>query len=122
MAKKTLAEQGGINGIPRNEQGRFLPGAGRWKPGQSGNPNGRKPKADCLISCIKEELGKPCPNGKTTNEQLIASVLVGMATRGNIKAIEMCLDYINGRPGQAIQLTGGDGGAVLFKIGEGYKP
>uniref|UniRef100_A0A6M3K435 DUF5681 domain-containing protein n=1 Tax=viral metagenome TaxID=1070528 RepID=A0A6M3K435_9ZZZZ len=75
-----------------------------YRKGQSGNPAGRKKKEDCLLSCIKEELTKAAPNGET-KEQLIAGVLVDMASRGNVKAIELLLSYLHAKPSQGIDLT-----------------
>ncbi len=68
------------------------------------NLHGRPKKADCLLSCIKEELEKVAVNGQT-NEQLIASVLVGMATRGNIKAVELMMSYLHAKPSQSFDLA-----------------
>jgi hypothetical protein len=84
----------------------------RWRKGESGNPAGRKPKADCLISCIKSELAKHPYDGKATNEQLIASALVGMAAKGNLKAIEILMSFTTPKPAQGINL-GGEGGVAI---------
>ena len=73
------------------------PGNPNWKPGISGNPKGKPRKADCLLECVKSELRKKAINGQT-NEELIASVLVAMATQGNIKAIELTLSYVATKP------------------------
>ncbi len=90
-----------------------------WKPGQSGNPAGRKPKADCLLSCIKDELGKNSINGQT-KEQMIAAALVQMAERGNIKAIELVLEYTTAKPKTeaGVELKGSM--VVNYVTGKGY--
>jgi len=67
------------------------------------NPNGRPKKADCLLDCIKEELGKVAINGQT-NEQLIAAMLVSTATKGNIKATELMMSYLHAKPSQGIKI------------------
>ncbi len=81
----------------------------RWKKGESGNPHGRKRKEDCLLSCIKEELSKKSINGKSTKEQMIAAALVQMAEKGNIKAIELVMEYTCVKPktDSTVELKGG---------------
>jgi hypothetical protein len=80
------------------------------KPGEPGhNKAGRPKKADCLIGCIKDELEKLSINGTSTHEQLIAQALVSMAAKGNIKAIELCLEYTTVKPKieSAVEVSGG---------------
>ncbi len=94
-------------------------------PGVSGNPAGRKPKADCLLSCIKEELAKPNPlQPNLTNEQLIASMLVSQATKGNIKAIDLMMSYLHAKPTQHVGLEGPDGQPIssfVFLLPDGSR-
>ncbi len=73
--------------------------------GKSGNPKGGLRKADCLLSCIKEELSKLSVNGKNTNEELIAVALVSMATKGSTKAIEILMSYLHARPTASVDVT-----------------
>ena len=85
------------------------------------NPNGRPHKEDCLLSCIKDELTKTAPNGRT-NEQLIGAVLVGMATRGNIKAIELMMSYLHAKPSAGLELSTKGGkpiGSFIFQMADG---
>ncbi len=74
----------------------------------SHNPRGRPRKPDCLVSCIKSELGKLSVNGVQTNEELIAVALVQMAAKGNLKAIELTLEYTATKPKaeSAVELKG----------------
>ena len=87
------------------------------KPGEVRNPKGSLKKADCLLDCIKEELSKLSLNGIDTNEQIIAGVLVGMATKGNVRAVELMMSYLHARPAQGIDLNK-DEGFVLRVIRE----
>ena len=78
--------------------------------GKSGNTGNHHPKkADCLLSCIKEELAKKSLNGISTKEQMIAAALVGMAEKGNLKAIELVLEYTAVKPKSesSVELSGG---------------
>ncbi len=84
--------------------------------GVSGNPKGRPKKPDCLLDCIKEELSKPCRlNSSLTNEQMIASMLVAQATKGNIKAIELMMSYLHVKPVQRIGIEGAEGKPLLIR-------
>ena len=74
------------------------------KPGEVRNPKGRPRTKDCLIECIKRTLREKLPNG-LTNEEMIANMLVAMAQRGNIKAIELVLAYTTAKPTQAVDMT-----------------
>lgn len=85
------------------------------KKGEVRNPNGRPKQEDTLLSCIKDELDKVTPNGIQTNKQLIGSVLVDMATKGNIKAVELMMSYIHAKPAQGIDLNK-DSGLVIRVI------
>ncbi len=69
-----------------------------WTKGVSGNPGGRKRKEDCLLSCIKAELASTSANGVSTREQIIAKALMDAAERGNLKAIELVLEYTAIKP------------------------
>lgn len=89
---------------------------GKFAPGNCANPRGRPVKADCLISCIKAELEKLSENNKSTNEQLIAAALVSKAKMGDIKAIELLLEYTAMKPAQAINLGGSDTGPVKLVV------
>ncbi len=79
------------------------------KPGEVRNPKGRTRKIDCLLSCIKEELAKLSINKVSTREQLIAAALVGKAEAGDIRAIELCLEYTVAKPKTeaGIEIKGG---------------
>ncbi len=89
-----------LKNIPKTKRGNPA-----WTKGVSGNPKGRKPKADCLLSCIKSELDSKSINGKQTKEQVIAAALVEMAERGNLKAIELLMSYTIVKPTQQLDLT-----------------
>jgi hypothetical protein len=85
----------------------------RWQPGQSGNPKGRTKKEDCLLSCIKDSLAQKDESG-LTREQVIADRLVCLAAEGDLKAIQLVLEYTALKPAAAISLevAGPGGGAV----------
>lgn len=81
------------------------PGNPAWRKGVSGNPNGRKPKTVCLLSCIKDELAKLSENKLLTNEQMIAQALIFRAKVGDLKAIEIIMAYTVPKPKESVDLT-----------------
>lgn len=69
---------------------------------------GRPKNSDCLTALLKEELGRKIDGSEITNKQMIASMLVSIAVKGNLKAIEMVLNYIEGRPKEHVDITSMD--------------
>jgi len=77
----------------------------RFKPGQSGNPKGRPPKRNCLTSLLKEAMEKTCPQdkGKRTWAQVINEQLLKMAKKGDLHAMRLIYEYVEGKPRQEIE-------------------
>ena len=64
----------------------------QWKPGQSGNPNGRKNAAkDILNDILDTEIDDKTKRYKLLNK------LVSMAERGNLPAMKEVLDRTEGK-------------------------
>jgi len=79
-----------------------------WKPGQSGNPKGRTPKALTLTPRLIERLDEVCPGdkqGRTWGEVVIEATLVH-AAKGNTGALRELWNRIDGMPAQTIDLDG----------------
>jgi len=82
--------------IPNEEKGQF-------KPGQSGNPNGRPkklPQLDELLADILSDEQK----GMSAAEAILKQ-LRNMAIKGNIRAAELLLDRAYGKVKDVIDLT-----------------
>ena len=77
-----------------------------WKPGISGNPNGRPPNEDSLNNLLREEIEKADPNQELKNKEIIAAALVRMAKEGNRQAIEYIFNRLDGTPKQNLEVTG----------------
>lgn len=78
---------------------------GRWKPGESGNPKGRKPKDLTLTSLLKAELDKiPTgeKQGRTWRQLLVLSWMTGAMKHPALLA--ELLNRVEGRPVQPITL------------------
>lgn len=73
----------------------------QFKPGQSGNPSGR-PK-NVLTKALRKKLEEV--NGDKSNAELVADKLVALALDGNLEAIKIALDRMEGRPRQSINVT-----------------
>jgi hypothetical protein len=74
------------------------------KKGEVRNPRGRPSNGDCLTSLLKAYLKKKHING-VTNKDMIAQALIDAAVRGNLKAIEMVLNYTDGKPKESVDVT-----------------
>ena len=73
-----------------------------FKPGKSGNPNGRPKKGNSWKDVLSEAMEKEHTIGgeKKTLKQIIGDVLSKKATKGDLKAIEMIMDRLDGKPTQ----------------------
>lgn len=75
-----------------------------WAKGQSGNPGGR-PKAErAVLEAMREELPARVKRlGKLCNSKNDQTAL---------RALELWLGYVIGKPRQAVEVTGADGGPI----------
>jgi hypothetical protein len=104
-AKTTAASD-----TPRGERGQFNgPNPHTWKPGQSGNPNGR-PKAKTLSEAIREQLARACEEdtegrswAEVVAEQLV-KVAAGKSHENSTNAVREICDRTEGKPRQPVEL------------------
>ena len=92
----------------------------QWKPGQSGNPNGRPPGIRYLSELARDilrEHRKGDLEGKTTDE-LVVLALVKEALKGNTKAIEMLHDWTEGKVLDVHKIEGDIPVSIVYKIKE----
>jgi hypothetical protein len=82
-------------------------------PGQSGNPQGRPRTANFSEACrrLSEEIGQ---DGRTGAEQL-AEYCFRRALKGSARHAELFLHYTEGRPRQAVELSGPNASAIRFQ-------
>jgi hypothetical protein len=72
----------------------------KFKPGQTGNPNGRPkklPEIDILLAEVLSE-----KNGGVTAAEKILRVLISKAQKGDLRAAEILLDRAYGKARQSI--------------------
>lgn len=81
--------------------------ATRFKEGQSGNPDGR-PKWKLLSDSCRAKLAELVPGDKQGRNyaELITDALFAAARRGNVAAFEAIADRTEGKPAQAIAVSG----------------
>jgi hypothetical protein len=71
----------------------------KWNPGQSGNPAGRPKKGESLAEALRVKLAED--EGRRLD--LIAEKLIGMAQGGNIAAIKLIFERVDGAIPKAIE-------------------
>ena len=78
-----------------------------WKPGQSGNPGGR-PKGRLIDEALEELLLE----NDSELALAIAKKLLSRAKSGEVKAIQLVVERVQGKPKRQIELSGPDGGPL----------
>jgi hypothetical protein len=68
----------------------------QWKPGQSGNPGGRRKKP--LIVEALEEIGAANDSAKARK---VAERLYSSALQGSVPAAKLIVEYLHGKPKRA---------------------
>lgn len=76
-----------------------------WRSGVSGNPNGRPPKGRCISDVLRQMLEQKDAKG-VTRKKRIAAKLLDLAEKGNVELLKYLCDRLEGRPAQALELTG----------------
>lgn len=77
-------------------------GGKNWKPGQSGNPNGRPTKETSLTELMRQFL-QDIPDGQDkTYKELFIKKVFKIAIDGDIAAIRLIWNYLDGMPEQKI--------------------
>ena len=71
----------------------------RFKPGESGNPNGRNGAMADLFKDLAEVTDE---QGKTRKEKILDKILK-MAENGSLKAAEMYMNRVEGKPREYVE-------------------
>lgn len=74
-----------------------------FKPGQSGNPNGRPKKLPEIDKLLADVLGE---DGENSEAKAILKALLTKAKKGDTRAAEILLDRAYGKPKQPIAIEG----------------
>jgi hypothetical protein len=86
-----------------------------WKPGQSGNPNGYSRKRR-IYDRLCEILDRK--RGDTTIEEALCEAAVVEGLNGSIQHFIAIRDSIDGKPRQSFEVSGPEGSAISFNIGD----
>ena len=80
---------------------------GRFKPGNKGNPNGNPGNAAKHFRALLER--------NTSDEEFLAGwkAIKEAVASGDMKAAELFFSRLLGKPVQAVEMSGADGGAVV---------
>lgn len=103
------------------EKGQSGNPATQFKPGTSGNPDGRPPKLPELDDLLADVLGEE--KNDISAAHAILMKWREMASKGNLKAGEMLFNRAYGMPKQRIEQTGEGGGPVehIYLLPDGTK-
>ena len=82
--------------------------SGSFKPGQSGNPGGRKTNTLSIVDNLRVVLEQVDGESGKTKGQLIAERYVELAMGGSVTAMEHIFARFHGRPEQGIRISGDD--------------
>lgn len=85
----------------------------KFQPGQSGNPKGAPRKEvsirGCLRSGMEKEITIPGKNGEPdktlTRGEFLSEKLFQIAASGDLGAIKLCLDQVDGPPVQGVDMA-----------------
>ena len=86
----------------KRANGQFAKGnkiGNRFKPGESGNPNGRN---GSMLDLFKELAEAEDGKGKTRKEKILNKVL-SMAENGSLKAAEIYMNRVEGKPREYVE-------------------
>jgi hypothetical protein len=99
------------------------PGNPNWKPGISGNPNGRPRKSECVTSLLREllendpvEVIKMWNEGEVTGAMQTAKALFAKMSKGDMTAIREALDRVEGKVPQGMRFGSEQGGPLSFTL------
>jgi len=70
----------------------------KWKEGESGNPLGRPKKEFSLTEGMREFLREKDPEKKLERKDILIQKTFSMAQRGDISAIKLLWNYLEGMP------------------------
>lgn len=80
----------------------------KFQPGQSGNPNGRPKRGQTFADALKAALAVKDPETKQTELRKVAAALVREAKAGNVSAIAMIAERLDGKVATDLNLGNRD--------------
>jgi hypothetical protein len=86
-----------------------------FEKGVSGNPKGRPKRGAALTDILRVKLDMKGDDG-IRHREAIANCLLALARSGDLDAIKYIYDRCDGKPAQAIQHSGDEGGPLVFTL------
>jgi len=77
----------------------------RWKKGESGNPAGRPPKGQSMTDLMEKYLGGVEEGQKKTRKELLVKKMGILAFDGDLNAMKLIWNYLDGMPKQTIDAS-----------------
>jgi len=86
-----------------------------FKPGQSGNPKGRPKKGQALAELLETALKAKGEDGIPKRKAVI-DTLIRLALSGDLDAIKVILDRVDGKVVERLEHSGPEGGDIVFTL------
>jgi hypothetical protein len=91
-----------------------------YKKGESGNPGGRPKTAATLAVALRALLLRRATPGGERNRDLLVAALLTAALNGDMVAMRLIFERIDGKVPDNLELTGKGGGSVVVTHDIGY--
>jgi len=85
---------------------------GTFKPGVSGNPEGKKPGTKHFTTKVREALMELSETGKSEEREIVEAV-IKKAKAGDTQMMKLMWNYLDGMPQQHVDHTS-DGDKIVF--------
>lgn len=92
----------------------------RWQKGESGNPNGRPRKHQSMTETIALLLDAKGEDGASKREA-VGAKLLELALGGSVEALKYLCDRMDGKPAQALEHSGPEGGPITVSDEQGKR-
>lgn len=93
--------------------------SGQFKPGVSGNRNGRPKKGNTMTDIVRELLEQDYQD-KKTHKQALAEKILELSLAGDMRAIRLLWSYMDGLPSQTIETNPMDVPNSIYELVQKY--
>lgn len=86
--------------------------------GNRANPNGRPKKGQALTDLLRLRMAEPGPDGRL-NSEIVADKLIALACAGEMDAIKVVFDRLDGKVATPVDLQGEQRINIVLDWGDG---